>query len=241
MRLFISKFTQKIKSKLDSFKKRKELKTLLKKNEILVNKRKNDKIFVIGFNKTGTTSVMHALTELGFIVGHQRTAELLLDDVINKIFKSLNLYCKTAEAFQDIPFSLPNIYKILDEFYPNSKFILTIRDSPEQWYNSMCNFHTKLWGKDSNLPTTEDLSNASYVYKGFALKYINYTFGYTHENKEHYINTYNNYINEVRKYFKDDENKLLIINVSDSNSYLKFCQFLKKSPKRETFEWKNKT
>lgn len=37
------------------------------------------KVFVIGQNKTGTTSLEKAFKDLGFIVGDQRVAEILYD------------------------------------------------------------------------------------------------------------------------------------------------------------------
>ena len=41
---------------------------------------KNKKIFVIGSNKTGTTSLGAALKNLGFRLGNQLEAEMLIDD-----------------------------------------------------------------------------------------------------------------------------------------------------------------
>ena len=44
------------------------------------------KIFGIGRNKTGTTSLKAAMNELGFVVGRQRTAEKLIFDWAKRDF-----------------------------------------------------------------------------------------------------------------------------------------------------------
>ena len=115
------------------------------------------KIFGIGRNKTGTSSLTAAMQELGYIVGRQKEAELLFDDWIKRDFRKLIKYCHTAQFFQDIPFSLPYTYIIMDHAFKGSKFILTIRDNPEKWYNSITKFHAKIYGKNGQIPTKEDL------------------------------------------------------------------------------------
>ena len=115
--------------------------------------RKSQKIFCIGCNKTGTTSLERELIELGYILGDQRQAELLYDaHYFKKNFGPIIEYCRTAEAFQDAPFSCPETYKYLDKAFPNSKFILSVRDDPEQWYRSLTEFHAKSFN-EGKLPT----------------------------------------------------------------------------------------
>src|SRR5699024_8992024 len=128
------------------------------------------KIFGIGLNKTATTSLKSDVDELVYVVGHQRTAELLMDYCAKRDFSSILCYCKTAQFFQDVLFSKPYIFVVLDHEFPNSKFILTVRDTAEQWYNSLTKFHAKKWGKEGRIPTKEDLQKAQYIYEGWAWK-----------------------------------------------------------------------
>ena len=117
------------------------------------------KFFCIGRNKTGTTSLKRAFEDLGYPVGNQRKAEILAGKYyFEEKFQPIVDYCKTAQVFQDVPFSYPETYKHLDKAYPGSKFILTLRDSPEQWYRSITRFHAKMFGKEGRVPTVEDLS-----------------------------------------------------------------------------------
>ncbi len=210
-------------------------------DEKRVAERQKTKIFVIGFNKTATTSVYYALLEFDIIVGDQRGGEWLLDDMIAKNYDPLFEYCQTAEAFQDIPFSCPEVYKILDKKFPNSKFILTLRDNPEQWFRSLTKFHAKFWGNGKDPLVKAELAKAGYVYKSYPLKAINYIYGDSYYDLEVYTNVYNKHNQEVQEYFKNRPEDLLVLNVAEEGSYKKFCNFIGETPLRETFEWKNKT
>ena len=92
--------------------------------------RKN-KVFVIGSNKTGTTSLGAALNNLGYQLGNQLEAEMLIDDWAKRDFRRIIKYCRTADAFQDIPFSLNFTFQAVDAAFPGSKFILSVRDDAE--------------------------------------------------------------------------------------------------------------
>jgi len=121
---------------------------------------KKQKIFCIGANKTGTTSVEKALIDHDFKLGNQNEAQALIELYKTRDFDAIINFCKSADAFQDSPFSWHYTFMHLDNAYPNAKFILTVRDSAEQWYESMIKFQTKLFGKNGNIPTTEDLKQA---------------------------------------------------------------------------------
>src|SRR5690554_936986 len=176
------------------------------------------KIFGIGNNKTGTTSLKKAMLDLGYSVGNQRTAEKMMEQWAKRDFRKLIRYCHTAQFFQDVPFSKPYTYVVLDHEFPGSKFILTVRDSPEQWYNSSTKFHAKLWGVEGRIPTKEDLIEASYIYKGWAWEF-NVYMNITPENdpyqKDLLVKSYIDYNESVIKYFEHRPEDLLIINLSD--------------------------
>lgn len=219
------------------------------KSNILLELQKREvknkpKFFCIGANKTGTTSLQKAFKELGFIIGNQRKAELLANNCFTKNYLPLFKYCETAEVFQDVPFSFGEIYKKLDETFPNSKFILSIRDSSEQWYNSLTKFHAKLFGNGEIL-TWEVIKNIDYVYKGWSYQNRINEFGLT-ENEDPYDKTklithYESRNHEIINYFENRPNDLLIINLSDPNAYQKFCDFIGVKAEKSTFPWENKT
>lgn len=201
------------------------------------------KIFCIGMNKTGTTSLKKAFENLGYLVGSQYKAELLLDEYKDGDFEAIAEYCKTAQVFQDFPFSFPETYKILDEAFPNSKFILSIRDSADQWYNSLTKFHAKMFG-NGRIPTKEDLMEATYISKGRPWLTQKILFNKLEDepyDKDILVEHYEKYNDEVQNYFKDRPHDLLVINLSEHNAYGKFCEFLGVDSPYDSFPWENKT
>lgn len=205
----------------------------------VVNKQK---IFCIGRNKTGTTSVRKAFVDLGYVVGKQSDAEKLFPFYKDRNFHPVVEYCETAEAFQDVPFSLPYTYIALDYAFPGSKFILTVRDSPEVWCDSLIRFHSKLYG--GNIPTLKQLKNSTYAYKGFMYDARKIVFGTPDDdlyNREIMINQYNEHNRTVMEYFKFRPDDLLVLNLTDRNAYFKFCKFLGREPVYEIFPWENRT
>lgn len=201
------------------------------------------KIFCIGCNKTGTTSVKKAFEDLGFIVGDQRKAEKLIHEYFDKNFDPIIEYSHTAQVFQDVPFSFPETYKYLDQAFPDAKFILTIRDSPEQWYNSLTKYHARMFGK-GEIPTSQQLKDHPYVWKGWIWTYIHKLYKASEENpydKDTLIQSYLAHNHDVCQYFKDRPKKLLVINLEEEDAYQKFCSFIGISSPYNNFPWENKT
>ena len=178
------------------------------------------------------------------VIGNQRKAELLTPDYFEKNYQPLLDYCKTAEVFQDVPFSFLDTYRLLDQHFPNSKFILSVRDSSEQWYQSLTKFHAKRFG-NGNEPTWRDLKNADYVFKGWTydifLNEYNLNESDNPYNKEKLISYYENRNRDIIDYFKNRSNDLLVINLSEPSAYQKFCQFINVKSNKNNFPWANKT
>jgi len=217
-------------------------KRLVRAFRTLFGPKRRPKIFCIGRNKTGTTSLERALKDLGYSAGNQANAELLIHEYAQRNFRPIVEYCHTAQAFQDIPFSLPYTYIVLDHAFPGSKFILSIRKDEDEWYQSLIRFHKKRLGIREK-PQKEDLLNDPYRYKGFIWE-ANRILYNTPENdpyneeimKEHYLRHNEGVIN----YFKYRD-ELLVIDLSEKYSYHKFCKFLDRKPMYEDFPWLNKS
>lgn len=224
---------------------KKRIKNKIKEKLWLYQNARGPKVFGIGNNKTGTTSLEKAMRTLGFKVGNQRFAEKnLMKPWSKRDFKPIIEYCQSAEFFQDVPFSKPFTFIALDQAYPKSKFILTVRDNPEQWYNSLTKFHAKLWGENGRVPTKEDLQRAPYIYKGWAWE-MNQFMGLTPENdpynKQILTQAYSDYNKHVKEYFKHRPEDLLVLNVAKPNAYKDLCDFLNIETNKTDFPWENKT
>jgi len=213
---------------------------------IKLPKNKNyNKIFCIGFGKTGTTSLGFALKQFGFKLGNQSVAEILTEDWFNRRVDRIIKYCACYDAFQDLPFAMPDLYKELDEAFPQSKFILTVRDSAEQWFNSLTKFHGKKFSfGEENIPTEIDLANAEYCYKGWPLDTKRFLFNYPNiplYDKIAYENIYLKHNRDVQEYFKNRTEDLLVLNVAQEDSYSLLADFLNvECDKNKSFPWMNR-
>jgi hypothetical protein len=198
------------------------------------------KIFCIGLNKTGTTSFHHSLDREWIKIANQREGERLLNSYIEEDFEKIVDFCRGAQAFQDVPFSLPNTYKKLFEAFPNSKFILTVRDNPEQWFNSHVRFASKRVG---HLPTLIELKELEYCWKGWSFSYHSSVFGKAdrYDDKKSKIEVYERHISDVTEFFRDKPNKLLVLNVADNDSQTKLMEFLGLKSKFNKMPWAKKT
>lgn len=199
------------------------------------------KIFCIGRGKTGTTSMAHALRSLGFKVGSQLEASRLLGDWQMRDFRRLIEYCQSADAFQDIPFNLSYTFQALDAAYPKSKFILTVRDSPEQWYQSVTSFHSKVVGTTNVPPTADDLRKFK---GGWILDSQKLIYGVSEENlynpqiyKQHYVN----HNSTVVDYFRFRPGDLLILNLAISDAMRQLCEYLSIEYRGQKMPHANKT
>lgn len=92
------------------------------------------KIFCIGFQKTGTSSVRDALSQIGYSVTGVFGRDVPLHDLkYDYVERGLEI-AKQFDAVEDMPW--PLMFRELDEAFPGSKFILTMRET-DRWYNSI--------------------------------------------------------------------------------------------------------
>jgi hypothetical protein len=101
---------------------------------------KGNKVFVIGWHRTGTRSLAHALRILGFKTVHWWPGWLSQREVEKPSI------LRKFDAFADFPF--PLIYRQLDKWYPDARFILTTR-TVESWLRSVkVHFDDGHWNRD---------------------------------------------------------------------------------------------
>jgi len=200
------------------------LKTLI--NKMLFFRR--PKIFCIGANKTGTTSIANVFRSLGLMVGNQGRAEWLLLDWAKKDYQKIISYCRWAEAYQDIPFSYPDTYRALDAAFPGAKFILTVRNDADEWFKSLVRFHTKAIGKN-RIPTADDLREFPYCYRGFLWDAMRLRYGEDESllyDRDLYTRCYEEHNRAVQEYFKDRPGDLLVLNVAEPDAMERLLTFL---------------
>lgn len=170
------------------------------------------KIFGIGLNKTGTTT----LGLCGEILGYRRKShdrELLQDVVEKNDLSRIKEVVLRYDLFEDWPW--PLIYKELDREYPESKFILTVRKTDTKWLDSL---------KKHSLRTDPDQHSRKLVY--------GYNYPQGHERA--HLDFYNNHNADVRQYFSGREDQFLEVCWENEHGWQELCDFLgQKKPEVE--------
>lgn len=109
------------------------------------------KIFCVGMNKTGTTSIERLMRQWHYDVAPQWAGERIFDMAGLHLDGTLFDWIDRYEAFQDVPFSFARIVPDLVARYPGARFILTIRNS-EEWFASLKNHHFNLLRLPADAP-----------------------------------------------------------------------------------------
>lgn len=184
------------------------------------------KVFNLGFSKTGTTSVEEALKLLGYNVcrGHYNNnyTNFLIALYVNKDYAELMKFTALYDAFADGPWSGGDLYKTLLKEYPDAHYILTVRD-PEAWYQS---FEKMLTRFDPDPETTFDTFYAKGRYG--TPYFFRHIFGIETMKgaREKMIAYYLEYNRSVSEYFKAGNKELLVMDLAKGDGWEKLCPLL---------------
>jgi hypothetical protein len=185
------------------------------------------RIFGVGFQRTGTTSLHTALQSCGLDSGHWESATWA-----RSIWWEMNKWGRsgTLEQFYavcDNP--VPVLYEKLDTAYPGSKFILTIRDT-DAWANSVERFWT-YEGNTQRWTWDED---------GFSHKMHGIIYGTVDFDRTTFIARYNRHNAAVKHYFRHRPGDLLVLHVNDRLTMNPLCGFLGLAPAEDMFPIANR-
>jgi len=173
------------------------------------------KVFAIGWHKTGTTTIGQALHLLGYrVVGCRLDLAWPLLDGERE--PALELAAQ-FDACQDVPWAA--LFKHLDERFPGSLFIHTIR-SESSWLESARNHFA-----NTEIPLHRWL----------------YGHGRLQGNEECYLKRYRSHNEEVRDHFKSRQTSLLTVNLEEGMSWKGLCQFLNCPEPARPFPHSNKS
>lgn len=166
------------------------------------------KIFGIGLSKTGTTSLYEALATLGYRTitnRHMRTQGL------TKWFEGdfAHDYFAEVDAATDLP--IATYFRELDRRYPNSKFVLTVRE-PESWVLSL----KKQLGDSETWRSMPEFNRrvrlATYGIYGF--------------NRERMLDVEALHRRSVASHFAGRDEQLLILDLFAGEGWKELCAFL---------------
>jgi hypothetical protein len=170
------------------------------------------KVFGIGFHKTGTTSLGAALAALGYTtcdgaaavrhaVGHAEMMRLLRAHELAPILEVAERY----DGFTDNPWFI--LYRDLDAQFPGSKFILTVRDE-RRWIESAVRYFGE---SESDL--------RSWIY-GAARPA---------GNEQRWLDRYREHIDQVKAHFRHRPDDLLVVDWEQGCGWENLGTFLGRS------------
>ena len=166
------------------------------------------KVFCVGFQKTGTSSIGAALRMLGYRVHKGFRFNLpgmaqIPEPVTRATLAETALpVAENYSAFEDNPW--PLLYRELDAAFPGSKFVLT-RRNPAAWADSLIrHFH--------------DLDNPTFrLIYGCNNALV--------RSRQHYIDIYQQHNRDVLTHFKDRPDDLLVFDLENAD-WDELCDFV---------------
>lgn len=97
------------------------------------------KVIGVGLNKTGTKTLADALSHWGYRNASYSIEAFQLYQ--RQEWGSLREICDQFDSFEDWPW--PLMSRQFDAWYPDAKFVLTVRNSAEKWFRSLCRMYVR--------------------------------------------------------------------------------------------------
>lgn len=164
----------------------------------------SQKVFCIGFHKTGTKSLASALRTLGYRVhGPEWVHDIDVCASADALYRQALTVIPSYDAFQDNPW--PLLWKPLVEAFPEARYILTVRNEA-QWLESAIRY----FGSEST-------AMRRLIYGCDAGSPIN--------NEDIYIARYRQHNAEVRQAFAGNP-RFLELHITRGDSWAPLCEFL---------------
>jgi hypothetical protein len=222
---------------------------ILPKKESSINRKK---IICVGLNKTGTTSLKNGAESIGLKtypenIGHQFLSHSVMNGSYGSMISAIEN--KEYDLYEDIPFSFPKIYEKLFKYFPNEKYVLTVRDSVDEWVNSVINFYgnalniEKIQNFDNKLPYSINYCDVE-IHKVYNWGHPMFdSWGLTStDNLEEKLKTiYLNHIRDFKEFMEKNNGDYMIINVSKKDELKKFSLWLGIETNINNFGHFNKT
>jgi hypothetical protein len=175
------------------------------------------KIFNVGLNRAGTTSLARALGQLGYRTLHYRFGHERLFDIARTNLRAGRLAFagldRDYDAFSDFAGQL--LFRDLDRQYPGSKFILTTRA-------------LGAWLDSREHKVRQNLARSDYR---FAFRKVDRE-GWTREREA--------YLQALHAWFAGRDGDLLVIDIPGGDGWVPLCAFLGKPVPELPFPFENR-
>jgi hypothetical protein len=184
------------------------------------------KVFGLGLSKTGTSSLNGALNRLGI-----RSLHFPHDAETHEQLRNADYRLRILERYQALTdISVAPYFAQLDQVWPGSKFVLTVRDQ-ESWLRS-AQMHWRVlldtWDRDPQ-------------FRRFSEFILAATYGTIGFNAERLVYAYAAHVRNVLHYFAQSPDDLLIMNICAGDGWKPLCDFLDtpvpEAPFPHAFDW----
>ncbi len=176
------------------------------------------KVIGVGLNKTGTSTLKTCMKLWGF---NHCTFDLgAFNAYRNNDWEYLKRIADEHDSFENWPWAL--MYDRMYNWYPDAKFILSVRKNAETWFKSLSRHGKRI---------------------GPLVDYELYIYGYADpdENKQAHIDYYHKHNQMVETFFAGQSDKLLKVCWENGHGWNELSQFLQLRPPQEDFPHSNKT
>lgn len=178
------------------------------------------KVFGIGLSRTGTTSLNSALEILGLRSIHfpadPRTRRQILAFLANGGRRLRLSVLRSCDALTDTPVCAT--FEALDAAYPESRFVLTVRDK-ESWLGS-CQAY---WGSGLERFLRERPDDPYAVYIAAIGRALYGSVGF---DRERFSRAHDDYRARVARHFRGREQDLLVLDLFSGQGWPELCGFL---------------
>jgi hypothetical protein len=178
---------------------------MLQEGPIRENERLMDKVFGIGWAKTGTKTLGECLGILGYRHCSQRLD--MVDCLCNGNMARIIEESRRFDSFEDWPWLL--LYREMDREYPGARFVLTTRDE-SSWARSYLNM-VKNIGEDEHLDR---------------IRSFLYGLPFPHVTEAQLRDRYRRHNRDVMEYFAGRSADLLIVDWEKGGGWRELCRFL---------------
>ncbi|MEL7208027.1 MAG: sulfotransferase family protein [Actinomycetota bacterium] len=164
--------------------------------------RRGPKVLGVGFHKTGTSSLGAALGRLGHrVAGPFGVRD---PDIATHAWPEARRRLERVDAVQDNPW--PLLFRELDEYVPDARFVLTLRDEDAWWASVLAHFggvstpmREWIYGEGNGDPVG---------------------------NEAVYRERYRAHEEQVRAHFADRPGDLLVLSLDAGDGWPELCRFL---------------
>ena len=173
------------------------------------------KIIGVGLGRTGTHSLAVALNQLGIKTRHHVNYNSLIPEFCSATgtFAGSRLIAM-FDKYQALANGTGISYQELDLAYPNSRFILTVRES-KAWLESQHAYR--------RLQAEQVKDSATLRVQKFINREI---YGSEYFDSNIWLDTYNRHVDGVLDYFADRPMSLLVMDICGGDGWDKICPFL---------------